>query len=131
VNVKITGALVARANTPDGALLAVTVQVVVSVATRSLPVSLHAAPTTTRVTTPVPDPPPVVTVTDVPASALRMALVIFRAACGTPAKVKSTGAVNAGPYDPDAALVPITVHVEGCVAVSTAPVTVQPVPVTE
>ena len=97
VKVNVTGALVARAYTPEGALLAVTVQVVVSVATRSLPVSLHAAPTTTKVMTPVPDPPAVVTVMGVPASPLRTSLVMDNADCGTPAKMKSAGAVNAGP----------------------------------
>jgi hypothetical protein len=83
-NVKSTGAEVALANSPEPALVAVTVQVVGCDAERASIATLQPAPDTAYVTAPVPEPPDVVTVMGVPAIPEVEAFEITNAAWVTP-----------------------------------------------
>jgi hypothetical protein len=89
---KVAGADVALANTPDAALVATTEQVVAALAVMAPRLIEHAALGfgSTKVTTPVPEPPAVVRVTDVPTGLLNVEFEIERVACA-PMKLKLTG----------------------------------------
>ena len=72
------------------ALLAVTTQLAGPVAVRTVSVNTQFVPVTVRVRAPVPEPPAVVMVTDVPTALVTTVLAIERVACA-PLKVKTTG----------------------------------------
>ena len=83
-NVKSTGAEVALANSPEPALVAVTVQVVGCDADSASTATTQPAPDTAYVTAPVPEPPDVVTVMGVPATPEVEVFEITNAAWATP-----------------------------------------------
>jgi hypothetical protein len=107
-----------------------TVHVVGAVVLRTSPETLQPVPVTAIDSAPLPDPPAMLTLMGVPAVPFLDALVISSAACVTPEKVKSTGALVAAAKIPDAAFVAVTRQVVISVALREDPVIEQPVPET-
>ena len=98
------------------ALVALTTQLAGPVAVRMFSVNTQFVPATAKVRAPVPEPPVVVMVTDVPTALVTTVLEIERVACA-PLKVKTTGSDVTLAYIPEAALVATTEQVVPAVAV--------------
>ena len=101
-----------------------------AVALTTPPVTMHSAPDTAYDTTPVPDPPLLVNVTCVHATAERTAFDTTSEAWDTAVNVNTTGLLDTGPNTPDAAFDAVTEQVVGAVAFNDAPASVHPDPAT-
>ena len=105
-------------------------QVVGADTDRLTPDTTHPVPVTTNDTTPVPDPPPLVNVTGVPATPDTTAFDTTNKAWDAAVNVKLFTALDTGPYTPDAAFDAVTEQVVGAVAFTDAPTSVHPAPAT-
>lgn len=80
-NVKVTASLVAETKPEEKALVAVTAQVPTPVRVTTAPVMVHPLLDDANVTAPVPDPPALVSVTDVPDTTTRVVFDTVSVAC--------------------------------------------------
>ena len=97
---------------------------------RLTPDTTHPDPDTANDTTPVPEPPPLVNVTGVPATPDTTAFDTTSEAWDAAVNVNTTGLLDTGPNTPDAAFDAVTVHAAGAVAFNDAPASVHPDPAT-
>ena len=102
-----------------------------AVALTTPPVTMHSAPDTAYDTTPVPDPPLLVNVTCVHATAERTAFDTTSEAWDAAVNVNTTGLLDTGPNTPDAAFDAVTEHVVGADTDTLTPDTTHPDPDTE
>ena len=101
-----------------------------AVAFNDAPASVHPDPVTANDTTPEPDPPPLVSVTGVPATPDTTVFDTTSEAWDAAVNVNTTGLLDTGPNTPDAAFDAVTVHEAGAVAFNDAPASVHPDPAT-